>query len=186
MAPRYTTQLNRRAGSATVSAHKDGDAYKLMNRTQAENHARKVGGEVYKPAISRVYYVKVKPALTKWPGADSRRKARPAPAPPHGAEYSYDTYPDGKKTPGSPETHAWVESRLNPTSMTIWTSATQYISIHICPVIHLPTRTPIATSDGSITGSASRHLSKHITMSLTPVLALATSSVREWFSPATM
>ena len=113
MAPRYTTQLNRRAGSATVSAHKDGDAYKFMNRTQAENHARKVGGEVYKPAISRVYYVKVKPALTKWPGADSRRKARPAPAPPHGAEYSYDTYPDGKKIPLARD-HAWVEYQTEP------------------------------------------------------------------------
>ena len=77
--PRYTTTLNRRAGGATVSAHKNGDAYQFMNRTQAEKHAQKVGGEVYKPAFLRVYYVKVKPDEGSYMSSPASRRSSNGP-----------------------------------------------------------------------------------------------------------
>ena len=54
--------------------------------------------------------------VTKWPVRyypAKALKARPAPPPPHGATYSYDTYPDGKKIPLA-KSHAWVEYETKP------------------------------------------------------------------------
>jgi len=42
-----------------VSARPNGEAYTFANRTQAQNHATKVGGQVYQPPMGRVFYVAV-------------------------------------------------------------------------------------------------------------------------------
>jgi hypothetical protein len=43
----------------TVMAKANGSPKQFVNRTQAETEANKIGGKVFHPAISRVFYVEL-------------------------------------------------------------------------------------------------------------------------------
>ena len=64
--PKYgTTNLSKRSGGATVSAREvpgyGMEAYTFSNKTQADKHAKKVGGETYH--LGRVFYVRMKESV---------------------------------------------------------------------------------------------------------------------------
>ena len=64
--PKYgTINLSKRSGGATVSAREvpgyGMEAYTFSNKTQADKHAKKVGGETYH--FGRVFYVRMKESV---------------------------------------------------------------------------------------------------------------------------